>query len=292
MRAKLMDDVLRESIESRINKLKNLPALPEASVKILAAVNDPDVDIDKLVKVIALSPALVARLLGLANSAFFAQSRQIDDLHTAIVRVLGLQMVKSLSLGILLNVQLDARQCKCFDSQSFWMHSLITAVAAQKLAGIDGGRDLSAANAYTGGLLLHIGLLVVAYLFPKELDVILCRGPSDYRHIETEVQKYFGQSHYQMGYILLKKWRLPEFFLSMLRDIDSKEPVEERAAFVRCILAGQRICYALLDDNADESGLEPVAQQAGLPFDQVVMVFRTMLNNKDNVQKLAAEISG
>ncbi|MCK9604987.1 MAG: HDOD domain-containing protein [Methylomonas sp.] len=287
-----MDEITKLSIESRINKLKNLPALPEASVKILEAVNDPDVEIETLVKVISLSPALVARLLGLANSAFFGQLNQIDDLHTAIVRVLGLQLVKSLSLGILLNVQLDPKHCKGFDSQSFWMHSLITAITAQKLANQHRWQNVSPANAYTCGLLLHIGILVAAYLFPEELDGILCQDSNNYFHIEAEIEKRFGQSHYQMGYILLKKWRLPEFYQSMLNQFNTNGLTENQTELNRCLHASQRICYSILDQDAEESDLNLIAEQAQLPFEAVITVFRTMLDGKDNVQKLASEMGG
>ncbi|MCQ8129977.1 HDOD domain-containing protein [Methylomonas rivi] len=287
-----MDDISKPSIESRINKLKNLPALPEASVRILEAVNDPDVEIEKLVKVISLSPALVARLLGLANSAFFGQLNQIDDLHTAIVRVLGLQMVKSLSLGILLNVQLDPKHCKGFDSQSFWMHSLITAVAAQKLANAHAWQSLSSANAYTCGLLLHIGILVAAYAFPEELDGILSHESNSYLHVETEIQRRFGQSHYQMGYILLKKWQLPEFYQSMLSQFTNTEMPENQVELNRCLHASQQICYSILDQEADDTGLDLIAATAGLPLETVGKVFSALLESKDNVQKLAAEMGG
>lgn len=287
-----MDDITRQSIESRINKLKNLPALPEASAKILEAVNDPDVEIERLVKLISLSPALVARLLGLANSAFFGQLNQIDDLHTAIVRVLGLQLVKSLSLGILLNVQLDPKQCKGFDSQSFWMHSLFTAVAAQKLVNTLGRQSVSPANAYTCGLLLHIGILVAAYVFPEEFNGILSQEPTGYFDVETEIQKRFGHSHYQLGYILLKKWRLPEFYQSMLNQFDCNGLPENQAELNRCLHASQRICYLILDQDADEKELNLISEQAQLPFEAVSKVFRALLDSKDNIQKLAAEMGG
>lgn len=287
-----MDDFTKLSIESRINKLKNLPALPEASVRILEVVNDPDVDIEKLVKVISLSPALVARLLGLANSAFFGQSTQIDDLRTAIVRVLGLQLVKSLSLGILLNVQLDPNQCKGFDSQSFWMHSLITAVAAQKLASDGNWQSVSPANAYTCGLLLHIGILVAAFAFPKELDEILQQDSNSFLYVEAEIERRFGYSHYHMGYILLKKWRLPEFYQSMLSRFNGNDMPENQTELNRCLHASQQICYLILDQEADEKGLDLIAEQALLPVEMLLKVFRTLLDGKDNVQKLASEMGG
>ena len=50
------NDILLE-----ISKIKNLPPLPESSIRIISAVNDPDIPVDALVDVLALSPVLVAR---------------------------------------------------------------------------------------------------------------------------------------------------------------------------------------------------------------------------------------
>lgn len=282
-----MNGNISQAVQLQINKLRNLPALPEASVSILQAINDPDIEIEQLVRVVSLSPGLVARLLGLANSAFFGQARPIDDLHTAIVRVLGLQLVKSLILGILLNVKLDPKACKNFDSQSFWMHSLLTAVAAQKLSQSHGWRDLSAANAYTGGLLLHIGLLVTAFLFPQELSGILDGQPKSYLQVADEIQSHFGQSHYQMGYMLLKKWGLPAIYQTMLLEFESDGGTSE---LNRCLHASQRICYLMDDPEVQEAGITAIAEQSGLPQEAVLKVFTVLLEHKNNIQKLASEL--
>jgi HD-like signal output (HDOD) protein len=280
-----------QSVQLQINQIKNLPALPEASVKILEAINDPDIDIRKLVKVIALSPGLVARLLGLANSAFFGQILQIDDLETAVVRVLGLQLVRSLTLGILLNVQLDPKQCKGFDSLSFWTHSLMTAVAAQKLT--DSGNNwptLSAANAYTNGLLLNIGLLVMAYIFPAELDEIVLKESKNFLQIENEIKGIIGLTHYQMGYLLLKKWRLPEAYQTTLQHFDSDDLLDSHSEINRCMHVSQRICNFILDETFEQDKISKIAAQANLQLETVTAVCNALLENRENIQKLASEM--
>lgn len=285
-----MTTSISQSIQLQINQIKNLPALPEASVKILEAINDPDIDIRKLVNVISLSPGLVARLLGLANSAFFGQIRQIDDLETAVVRVLGLQLVRSLTLGILLNVQLDTKQCKGFDSLSFWTHSLMTAVAAQKLADKSSWQNLSAANAYTNGLLLNIGLLVMAYLFPKELDDILLDGSKNFLQIEAEIHDILGLTHYQMGYMLLKKWQLPEMYQTALHDFDSHDLLVKQSELYRCMHASQQICNLILDEDFEQDRVTQIAEQANLTVDAILAVFNELLKHKVNIQQLASEM--
>lgn len=279
-----------QSVQLQINQIKNLPALPEASVKILEAIHDPDIDIRKLVKVIALSPGLVARLLGLANSAFFGQIRQIDDLEAAVVRVLGLQLVRSLTLGILLNVQLDPKQCKGFDSLSFWTHSLMTAVAAQKLAVSCNWQNLSAANAYTNGLLLNIGLLVMAYIFPRELDEIVLNESKSFLQVEKEIQELIGLSHYQMGYLLLKKWQLPETYQTTLHYFDSDASCEHQSEMSLCMHVSQRICNLILDEDFEQDKISQIAEHANLTSGAVTTVFNALLENRENIQKLASEL--
>jgi HD-like signal output (HDOD) protein len=229
------------SINSQINRLKNLPALPEASVKILEAINDPDISIEKLVDVLSLSPALVARLLGLANSAYFSQHRTIDNLHTAIVQVLGLTLVKSLAVGVILNVQLNPSKCKNFDTQSFWQLSLMTAVIAQKLSAASPPSKIASATFYTGGLLLHIGILVVAFLFPDELDKILRQQPKNYAELGCDINQVLGLSHYEIGYMLLNKWQLPDVYQNLLHRFNQKIYLQKMLALsIYCKLV--RLC--------------------------------------------------
>ena len=96
----------------------------------------------------------------------------------AIIQVLGLNLVKSLALSIVLNVELKTTQCKNFDSNYFWGHALITAIMANKFA-LKLRNELIAPNiAYTSGLLLNIGLLVSINIFPNELNKIFSKDGS------------------------------------------------------------------------------------------------------------------
>lgn len=283
-----MNEIAPHSVHLQISHLKNLPALPEASVKILEAINDPDITIEKLVDALTLSPSLVARLLGLANSAYFSQQRKIDSLHTAIVQVLGLNLVKSLAVGIVLNVQLDPGKCKNFDTQLFWQHSLMTASIAQKLFISTSTSDLTVATVYTGGLLLSIGVLVVAFLFPEDLSRILLTQTASYDEIGKSINRELGLSHYQIGYMLLNKWQLPDIYQAMLQQFEQDNSTGDTARLICLLQASVAICYLVLDKNSkDDVSLESIADRAKLPLERVDKVFHEMLENKENIQKLA-----
>lgn len=288
-----MNADIRMAAQIQINRLKSLPALPEASVRILEAINDPDIPIEKLSDVLSLSPGLVARLLGLANSAYFGQTRPIKDLRTAIIHVLGMQLVKSLTVGIVLNVQLDTSQCKSFDTGSFWMHSLLTAMAAQKLQAQTGINSSAVSSTiYTGGLLLHIGLLAIVYLFPKAMDEVFAAKQKDYLELSQAIGSHLGLSHYQLGYLLLNKWQLPDVYQAILNHFEDAELTGREAEQIRILRASQQLCCLLLDATADEQNerLLLLADSSLLALESVRNVFGELWQKKENIQELAEVI--
>ena len=219
-----MDDHAKHAIELQLNAVKNLPALPEAGLRILNAINTPDISIDALADVLMLSPGLVARLLGLANSAYFARGTTVTDIHTAIFNVLGLDLVKALSLAIIFNVQFDTRKCPEFETEHFWMRSLITADAAQKLAGDSPLlQNLSPSAIYVSGLLLDIGVLVLSYLMPDKLNDILSDCKNHSVAVNRAIGEKIGVSHYQIGFFLFNRWHLPELYQTVLQQYENAE---------------------------------------------------------------------
>lgn len=284
-----MNEKLNQTIQLQINKLKNLPVLPEASLRILDAINDPDISIDKLADALSMSPGLVARLLGLANSAYFGQAKQINDVRTAIFQVLGLELVKSLSLGIVLNVQFDTRKCQAFNTEYFWMRSLLTAVAAQKLASDNNLNEFAPATVYTSGLLLYIGMLVLGYLAPEELDAILAHAKINHTCAGDEIRLQLGESHYHLGYFLLQKWHLSPVYLAVLHHFDNPDFDGEERPLINLLKLSQRLSSMLLDDgDIDMEQLESLCEQLSLSTSGLSRVVDELFESRGAVQKLAS----
>ncbi|MBI5137339.1 MAG: HDOD domain-containing protein [Nitrospirae bacterium] len=72
---------------------KRVPANRLAVVQLLAALNDPDITVGALERLISQDVGLSYRLLRYINSAFFGLSRRIESIHHALV-LLGLKSVK------------------------------------------------------------------------------------------------------------------------------------------------------------------------------------------------------
>jgi hypothetical protein len=85
-----------QAIEDYISKVRYLPPAPRVMPELMNLLNQPDVDSDRVVKVISLEPSLTANVLRACNSAYFAASQPTVDLQEAITR-LGFQQVFQLA---------------------------------------------------------------------------------------------------------------------------------------------------------------------------------------------------
>ncbi len=282
-----------EKIALEVAKIKNLPPLPEASIRIITAVNDSEISIDELVEVILLSPVLTARLLGLANSAYFGRTGKIKDLRVAIIQILGLKLVKSLAISIILNVEMDTSKCKLFDANYFWCHALVSAVIAERLAIHINDELMSPSTVYTSALLLNIGLLVAVYLFPSELNDVFKNSDKTEGSVSKAMRLYLGQTQYELGGILLDRWQLPEVYLAVVKEFRQPEFEGKEKLLVELLelthwISSYIVCNKQ-DDLPDVTGL---LQRLSLPRELFDSVVTDVINNKDSIEELASCISG
>ncbi len=280
----------------KLAKIKNLPALPESSSKIITAVNNPDVSIEELAQVISTSASLTGRLLGLANSAYFGCPGKIVDLRVAIIQVLGLNLVKSLALSILLSNELDVSRCRNFNTLQFWMHNLLTAILAQKIAMLAGDEDLNPSVAYTSGLLLNIGLLAIVYVFPEELNQVFLDVEERGSSLNNEIIDEIGVGHYQVGFFLLKRWRLPNIYPDILKQYADVEGVEEKTGPLKMIeviklsssLAEQIYSF----DSQDVPISIPDISRIGVEQCEIQKLARQLIEKRKTIEDLAISMGG
>jgi len=206
-----MNDVERNNRKSEILNIKHLPPLSATASQLLETVSDPGVEIDLLAKIIANDPGLSARILGLANAAFFAQANPVNTVKEAIVRVLGINMVKSLAMSIAMCGVFDTSKCKEFDLAQYWATALGCATLSRQIAmKIPAAERPDVDGVYLCGLMRNLGALILAYIFPVEYGTVyktLAEDPSaDKRALEEEL---VGLSMPQAGEWLANRWHMP-----------------------------------------------------------------------------------
>jgi HD-like signal output (HDOD) protein len=203
--------------------------------------SDEDLEIDDLAKVIEQDPALTARIIGLANAAYFAQPRPITSVTEAIIRVLGLQMVKTLALSIALCGAFDASRCPGFRLDEYWFRAFGSAQFARKLVlRMDAEHRPDADEVYLTALLFDIGILVLVHEFPQEYARVVAdleRDPS--LDVSARERHHIGISSHQAGEWLADHWHLPQCVVHAIawRDLPAAEaPTSPAIQVIQLIL--------------------------------------------------------
>ena len=135
---------LRESIGGGAIGELNFPTSLDASRRVLKAVENPDIGLGSLAKIVIAEPLLSAKVLRLANSMALNPANQIvRDVRQAVLRV-GMDPIKSLTLVLIVDqLRQSQRQSACRGlSNALWERSVHVAALAYVLT-----RKLTSLNA-------------------------------------------------------------------------------------------------------------------------------------------------
>lgn len=193
-----------------IQKLNDLPPLPAFAAEFLDAIDDPTVEVRQLARIIEKDPSLLARIIGLANAAYFGLRQPVTSAEEAIFKVLGIRTTKSLALSIILSGSFDASRTPSFKISDYWFTSIATATLAQRLAElVKKGPGPSPASAYLCGLLHGIGQLALVHLYPNAMEQVFSSPELARRGARALEREVLGVDHLQVGGWLARKWHLP-----------------------------------------------------------------------------------
>jgi diguanylate cyclase (GGDEF)-like protein len=193
--------------------LDELPQLPAAVHQLFQALSDDDTDRHRLAAILDQCPSLAAKIVGLANSAYFSRASRINGVADAIF-VIGFRTVRSLATATALQAPFANNRCPAFQPGRFWLQAVLTAHMARELARkAPPVLALNPDEAYLGGLLHGIGLMALAHLYPQELNLILEQSGRSPEPLADRIRQHFGATHHQVGAALLKRWHLPDLFV-------------------------------------------------------------------------------
>ena len=115
------------SLQSLVSAAPGLSARPDSVVSLLEIIEDPMVDVDKLLPIVNKDPSLTAGLLKLCNSSMYNFKRRIGSPRDALILVGNLTFARlcfTLSLEPVLSNDLPGYD---LDLDDLWKHSLATA---------------------------------------------------------------------------------------------------------------------------------------------------------------------
>jgi HD-like signal output (HDOD) protein len=230
-----------------------LPTIPRVVQQVAAALQDPDVDARKIGQVLSQDPVLTAKVLRLANSSFFGGQRSMASVDAAVAMI-GTQALGRLVLAG--GVTSSFGTVPGVDLPTFWRDSLVTATAAQHLAGRLGA-ELE--EAYVSGLLHGTGHLILCKTYPDIADFVftgyaVVRG-AELAAIEAE---NFGIDHPSVGAIWVETIGFPQSVADTIRN--AAQPLSASANALDLTLRSACSLAAAVARKDD-----PAAARAALP---------------------------
>jgi HD-like signal output (HDOD) protein len=175
--------------------------------EVLKLASDDMASVVSLGKIIDKDVSISAKILSVANSAYFGFSSNVKTMSDAILRI-GFLNVKNISFGLsLMSVFENEKKKKVLDYERIFEHSVNVGVVAKLLAK---EAHLSITeDILINGLLHDIGFLALCHYFLQEYDSVMY----NFHHYEDkpllDAEKHILDfTHADMGSWLTEKWNL------------------------------------------------------------------------------------
>ena len=196
----------------RLLKLPDaIPSVPKVVRSLMETFNQEDVDTVSVASLIEEDPVLTAKLLKIANSAFFGLSRSVTNARDAI-NMMGLIKVRALVIAASLSEGFS--RVAGVDLNQFWRYSINSANLSRYIAlpiKIDEN------TAFTAGMVHGIGELMMHAAMPEAmLDLNSKVKVLDISRARAE-QRLFGYSYAEVGAALADEWRFPVKMVNAIR---------------------------------------------------------------------------
>lgn len=196
--------VNRTSILALLDEPNALPPVPPVAQQVVRLSEDDNTHASALARVISNDPALAARLLRVANSAFFGFSRKVETV-TLAVTLLGFRAVRNMVLALSLKSMFRSFGIL---ERRLWAQSVCMGIGSSAAARRT--HVASPEEAFVAGLLADSGQAVLLELLRGDYQgMLLTAYREDIDILELERER-FGVGHDEIGAALARRWNLPE----------------------------------------------------------------------------------
>jgi len=278
-----------EEILMELGSIQDLPSLPRVVLRLQQEMNNPDVGIETIARIINEDPPIAIKVLKVVNSPMYRSMRKIVSISNATLRM-GLKEIYEIVLATSLCDIM--RHGKGIDFTRFWNHSISVAHAAKAVISISSERRTTFTKpvvdaAFTAALLHDIGMLILDKYKPGVYGNVIAEPKEGdcvpLSKLETEA---FGISHADAGAFLLRKWNLPEEIVVGVEshhrhNIEAKDPPVAQIIHIAdytCVQEG--ICGGFETASMDFN--DSAWKILGISLDDIPIIIKSV---RDHLQK-------
>lgn len=224
----------KDDVYLKIKDTGNLPILPEVLLKLLSACDNEDTAISEISDIIKRDPSLSAKILQLVNSAYYGLRHTLSTIDQAVV-YLGANTIKNLAVTTSIHQFFNKKQgkgAKWLEQDIFWYQSLMCGCICRQVA--EKTEEENADEAYLGGLLHNIGMLILASTFVDEYQTIAKIDTKAGKLLELEEQ-ILGVNHCEAGSWLVRQWNFNPGIADAILHHHAPPPLLQQALLVKIV---------------------------------------------------------
>ena len=228
-------NLLRSVENSEISSIKTVVS------GIIRIIGDPRSNVGELKELIEIDPPLTARLLKIANSAFYSLQRKVSEIEQAIV-LIGFDELKELALSQKV-CELFAKGDRIlgYSRPLLWKHSVAVALLSKMIYRKEFG--LKGDNIYAAGLLHELGIIIEdQFLHPQFTGILKAvhEGGRNLVDVEASVLDFH---HAEICGALLDHWSFPsEFVFSIVYHHSGFEQPQDFTSMVLTLYVSNYVC--------------------------------------------------
>ena len=209
-----MDEMLYDSLESL--------SLPDVYIRLREVMDSDNASMADAAEIISLDPALAARVLRMANSAFYGFRAQVDKISRA-ASILGMQKIHDLVLAASVSKAFEGISNELMDIDTFWYRSVHCAFLTKAITEGAGLPDTE--SLFVRGLLHDIGHLVLFSHYPDACREALSRADEGLEARLFHEHELIGVDAMEFATELARVWQLPPLFVDSFEHLMRPEDV-------------------------------------------------------------------
>jgi putative nucleotidyltransferase with HDIG domain len=182
--------------------------------RVLKIINDPESTVMDLKEIVQIDPPLTAKLLQLANSAYYAPQKKICEIQQAMIWV-GFDTLKELAMR--------QKICEVFQGESavpgfsrtlLWRHCVAVAMLGKMIFRREFGEK--GEEIYAAGLLHDIGIIAMEQFCQNDFKEIIHKTKTDGQEQTAAEKEVLGFDHAEIGRAITDDWDLPQELVQII----------------------------------------------------------------------------
>lgn len=242
---------------------KVLASPPSLYLRLRQLMKDPQFTLGDITDLVSTDPALTARLLRVANSAYFGGLDGVDTVRRALV-VLGTRQIHDIVLASSVISRFAGIPVRLVNMHSFWQSSVLAAAASKMLA--ERCFIFESERMFTAGLLAQLGQLVLYLRLPSVMSRALEIARQEGQPIHLVERELLGFDYAEVGGELFEAWQLPVGLVEPIRHHINPVAAAERMLEASVI----SIAVTLSADSSPAAGKADAARHVSAAALEVV----------------------